>query len=47
MKLRNFIRSIRIRLGYKPGECPYCKSSDVSAHAGYWECHNCGQSGSY
>ncbi|MCB9158452.1 MAG: hypothetical protein H6644_01095 [Caldilineaceae bacterium] len=33
--------------GSKPSSCPYCHSSNVSAHAGFWECHDCGQSGSY
>ena len=37
----------RVRRGSKPSSCPYCHSSNVSAHAGFWECHDCGQSGSY
>ena len=37
----------RVRRGSKPSSCPYCHSSNVSAHAGYWECYDCGQSGSY
>lgn len=34
------------RLGFKPTECPYCHSSNITAHAGHWECE-CGAEGSY
>lgn len=33
--------------GRKPTSCPYCGSTRISAHVGYWECRDCGQSGSY
>jgi len=36
----------RIVYGRPPVACPYC-GGPVTAHAGYWECLRCDQSGSY
>lgn len=46
MKLRQFIYSLRVRLGRAPSSCPYCGGS-VSAYAGRWECGDCDAEGSY
>ena len=33
--------------GGVPAECPYCKSVDITAHAGHAECRDCGREWSF